>query len=919
MWPIEDFPEINVCIVILCQIFQIWIELHFWHSIQVRSYIGVIIAIVGNILISVALNIQKYAHNQLQPNVVLTPTKSAKSLHIDPEEESIGTQYDARHYQQNTASTASVLNRSTRKQGYHDDGNDHGQDEEEADTFSYSSSQSSRQSSLHNFHRNGHINHGGDMGQNDTTAPALTALHTRPEGLDEFYNSDTASDTLYLRSKAWWLGMTLMILGECGNFLAYGYAQASIVAPLGTVALVSNVILAPLMLKEPFRRRDLVGIIIAVIGTIVVVINSKESEVKLTPESLVAALLQTRFIVYFVLCCILVGVLASLSDTIGSEYIVIDLGIVAIFGGYTVLATKGVSSLVSLSFYKMFTYPIAYLLVFVMVSTAVLQIKFLNKSLQRFDSTQVIPTQFVLFTTSAIIGSGILYNDFDEMDFNKAFNFLTGCCMTFLGVYFITSHRGIDDQPTAPAVVDAHEWALASQTHFAIPVNPRTSIDSYATGRATYSTEVNGRSESLMEQGLVGQGQGRGSISSATRGYAIPQPPSNRTIGYGIGGGGESSLGQTDRTPLLGPSSRQSGSGTKDQISSIASSVHNALATVGSAVGTHHTALLSLETMYPNARRNEERRDSIQSLGQVQLPSQRPPLGSRASSACSGGFPLPSITARPSSTSLAQYDMNNYGTSLQSTPTPMHFARLSNAGLANDPRYQASHLQERSVSQDPFNKNHRRKESIPLMPKEQTKNGPVSSQSKSSLDMHAVATANTNVPSSGVAVPRRSDDRPVYHPASASELGFVADVSQSLDSETSSTPKATSTAKYLVGAILSSSPSTNHAQGSEYAFQTLKSPSTDPSPASLPPLPPSQLPEESFSFLQQQQQQQQSLWKKKKHESLTNEPGPQSVQMQPTGVKNTGTGASSNTSDGVNRPRRKLNVFKKDKDSSSRS
>ena len=59
------------------------------------------------------------------------------------------------------------------------------------------------------------------------------------------------------------------------------------------------------------------------------------------------------------------------------------------------LATKGLSSLLSLSFYKMFTYPIAYLLVFVLVSTAVLQIKFLNKSLQRFDSTvgcdQLVP------------------------------------------------------------------------------------------------------------------------------------------------------------------------------------------------------------------------------------------------------------------------------------------------------------------------------------------------------------------------------------------------------------------------------------------------------------------------------------------------------------------------------------------------
>lgn len=74
--------------------------------------------------------------------------------------------------------------------------------------------------------------------------------------------------------------MTLMILGECGNFLAYGYAQASIIAPLGTVALVSNVILAPLMLREPFRSRDLGGIVIAIIGTVVVVVNSKENEIK---------------------------------------------------------------------------------------------------------------------------------------------------------------------------------------------------------------------------------------------------------------------------------------------------------------------------------------------------------------------------------------------------------------------------------------------------------------------------------------------------------------------------------------------------------------------------------------------------------------------------------------------------------------
>jgi hypothetical protein len=40
---------------------------------------------------------------------------------------------------------------------------------------------------------------------------------------------------MYLKSKLWWLGMCLVALGEGGNFLSYGFAPASVVAPLGTV------------------------------------------------------------------------------------------------------------------------------------------------------------------------------------------------------------------------------------------------------------------------------------------------------------------------------------------------------------------------------------------------------------------------------------------------------------------------------------------------------------------------------------------------------------------------------------------------------------------------------------------------------------------------------------------------------------
>lgn len=128
-------------------------------------------------------------------------------------------------------------------------------------------------------------------------------------------------------------------------------------------------------------------------------------------------------------------------------------------GGYTALSTKGVASLLSDTLWRTLTFPVTYLLVFVLVSTAFLQIRYLNRALQRFDSTQVIPTQFVLFTLSVIIGSAILYRDFESATAERFVKFIGGCMLTFLGVYLITSGRekGVGGQDDGIDIGDEEE------------------------------------------------------------------------------------------------------------------------------------------------------------------------------------------------------------------------------------------------------------------------------------------------------------------------------------------------------------------------------------------------------------------------------------------------------------------------------
>lgn len=132
------------------------------------------------------------------------------------------------------------------------------------------------------------------------------------------------------------------------------------------------------------------------------------------------------------------------------------------------MATKGVASLLSDTLWRTLTFPITYLLVAILVLSALAQIRYVNRALQRFDSTQVIPVQFVLFTISVIIGSAVLYRDFAAADADRFGKFFGGCALTFLGVYLITSGRSrggddhdigdLDDEENAIGLVDDERY-----------------------------------------------------------------------------------------------------------------------------------------------------------------------------------------------------------------------------------------------------------------------------------------------------------------------------------------------------------------------------------------------------------------------------------------------------------------------------
>jgi hypothetical protein len=239
------------------------------------SLIGIITAIVGNILISFALNTQRYAHLKL---------------------------HKERSERKEKARNAMKRARN-----------------------SYGTARESDSNDYHNTEEDGH-----DGEEEDD--PLQQSFHSIDSDSTTYSDNDQKHDSSYLRSPYWWGGIFLMAIGEAGNFLAYGFAPASIVSPLGVVALISNCVIAPIMLKEHFRLRDFWGVIIAVAGAVTVVLSAKQEERKLGPHEIWGAITTTEFEVYMAITISLIAALMWASPKYGNRTILIDLGLVGLFG-----------------------------------------------------------------------------------------------------------------------------------------------------------------------------------------------------------------------------------------------------------------------------------------------------------------------------------------------------------------------------------------------------------------------------------------------------------------------------------------------------------------------------------------------------------------------------------------------------------
>nr|XP_033790810.1 NIPA-like protein 2 isoform X3 [Geotrypetes seraphini] len=205
----------------------------------------------------------------------------------------------------------------------------------------------------------------------------------------------------------------------------------------------SSAVVSLLFLQESLRASDLIGGTVAISGIYLMVTFSPCASQEVTGVKIQQYLIRWEFMLYLILEIIVFCVLLYFYKAKDKKHIVIVLMLVALLASATVISVKAVSSMLMATVKGkiQLTYFIFYAMLVIMISSCIFQVKFLSQAKQLYSATEVLPINFVFFTTSAIIAGIAFYDEFHGSSFLNVLMFLFGSLLSFLGVFLITRNR----------------------------------------------------------------------------------------------------------------------------------------------------------------------------------------------------------------------------------------------------------------------------------------------------------------------------------------------------------------------------------------------------------------------------------------------------------------------------------------------
>ncbi|KAF1384958.1 hypothetical protein PFLUV_G00125630 [Perca fluviatilis] len=250
----------------------------------------------------------------------------------------------------------------------------------------------------------------------------------------------------YLKEWLWWAGLISMGTGEAANFAAYAFAPATLVTPLGALSVLVSAVLSSYFLNERLNVHGKIGCLLCILGSTVMVIHAPQEEEVASLSAMAEKLRDPGFIVFAV--CVVGSSLVlifAVAPRFGQKNVLVYILICSVIGSLSVSCVKGLGIGIKELFAgtAVLKEPLFWSLVICLIICISVQINYLNKALDIFNTSIVTPIYYVFFTTSVMACSAILFKEWLRMNADGIVGTISGFLTIILGIFLLHAFKDI--------------------------------------------------------------------------------------------------------------------------------------------------------------------------------------------------------------------------------------------------------------------------------------------------------------------------------------------------------------------------------------------------------------------------------------------------------------------------------------------
>ncbi|KAL2343362.1 hypothetical protein Fmac_004647 [Flemingia macrophylla] len=272
----------------------------------------------------------------------------------------------------------------------------------------------------------------------------------------------------YLYEPWWWFGMISMIVGEVANFAAYAFAPALLVTPLGALSIIFSSVLAHFILKERLHMFGVLGCALCVVGSTTIVLHAPHERVIHSVKEVWFLATEPGFLIYTIIVVVLVSVLIFYYvPRYGQTHLIVYVGICSLTGSITVMCVKAVSIAIKLTMegQNQFIYFQTWFFTLIVIGCCLLQINYLNKALDTFNTAVVSPVYYVMFTSFTIFASIIMFKEWDTQNASQIATEICGFVTILSGTFLLHKTKDMGNKPIESPVFTASDHDSSSSIH----------------------------------------------------------------------------------------------------------------------------------------------------------------------------------------------------------------------------------------------------------------------------------------------------------------------------------------------------------------------------------------------------------------------------------------------------------------------